>query len=115
MANDEHVAMLKKGAAARNAWRKANPFIHSDLRGADLSDARPLQELGWTSGRNIQFTYRWERGDAERMGVYAAELMDLAPDVVLAATTSALAAVRRKTRTVPKTVRRMFAFQRCPL
>ena len=69
----------------------------------------------WTSGRNIQFTYRWERGDAERMGVYAAELMDLAPDVVLAATTSALAAVRRKTRTVPKTVRRMFAFQRCPL
>jgi ABC-type uncharacterized transport system substrate-binding protein len=60
-----------------------------------------LQELGWTSGRNIQFTYRWERGDAERMRVYAVELMDLAPDVVLTATTSALAAVRRETRTVP--------------
>src|SRR5262249_21277661 len=60
-----------------------------------------LQELGWTSGRNIHFTYRWERGDAERLRVYAAELMDLAPDVVLTATTSALAAVRRETRTVP--------------
>jgi len=58
-----------------------------------------LKELGWTSGRNIQFTYRWERGDTERMRVYAAELMDLAPDVVLTATTSALAAVRRETRT----------------
>ena len=60
-----------------------------------------LQELGWTSGRNIQFTYRWERGDAERMRVYAAELMDIAPDVVLTATTSALAALRRETRTAP--------------
>src|SRR5262249_45941390 len=60
-----------------------------------------LQELGWTSGRNIQFTYRWERGDAERMRVYAAELTGLAPDGVLTATTSALAAVQRETRTVP--------------
>jgi hypothetical protein len=60
-----------------------------------------LKELGWTSGRNIQFTYRWERGKAERMRVYAAELMGLAPDVVLTATTSALAALRRETLTVP--------------
>jgi len=60
-----------------------------------------LKELGWTSGRNIQFTYRWERGDAERMRIYAAELMGLAPDVVLTATTSALAALRRETLTVP--------------
>jgi len=66
-----------------------------------------LQELGWTSGRNIQFTYRWERGDAERMRVYAAELMDLAPDVVLTATTSALAAVRRETRTGPTPSRKL--------
>jgi putative ABC transport system substrate-binding protein len=54
-----------------------------------------LQELGWTSGRNVQFTYRWERGDAERMRIYAAELIGLAPDVILTATTSALAAARR--------------------
>jgi putative tryptophan/tyrosine transport system substrate-binding protein len=60
-----------------------------------------LKELGWTSGRNVQFTYRWERGDAERMRVYAAELMGLAPDVVLTATTSALAALRRETLTAP--------------
>jgi putative ABC transport system substrate-binding protein len=60
-----------------------------------------LQELGWTSGRNVQFTYRWERGDAERMRIYAAELIGLAPDVILTATTSALAAARRETRTLP--------------
>src|SRR5262249_28965068 len=60
-----------------------------------------LQELGWTRGRNIQFTYRWERGDVERLRVYAAELIGLAPDVLLTATTSAVAALRRETRTVP--------------
>src|SRR5262249_6866627 len=60
-----------------------------------------LQELGWTNSRNVQFTYRWERGDAERMRLYAAELLSVAPDVVLTATTSALAALRRETRTVP--------------
>jgi uncharacterized protein YjbI with pentapeptide repeats len=49
MANDEHVAMLKKGVDAWNAWRDENPNIRPDLseanigganlEGADLSDA----------------------------------------------------------------------------
>jgi hypothetical protein len=41
MANDEHVAMLKKGvdASAWNEWREANPDIRPDLSGADLRDA----------------------------------------------------------------------------
>jgi uncharacterized protein YjbI with pentapeptide repeats len=36
MADEEHFALLKKGVAAWNAWRKENPDIHPDLRGADL-------------------------------------------------------------------------------
>jgi uncharacterized protein YjbI with pentapeptide repeats len=41
MANDEHVAMLKKGVDAWNAWRDENPLSRADLlranlRGADL-------------------------------------------------------------------------------
>jgi uncharacterized protein YjbI with pentapeptide repeats len=36
MANDEHVAMLKKGVDAWNAWRDKNPNIRPDLGGADL-------------------------------------------------------------------------------
>jgi uncharacterized protein YjbI with pentapeptide repeats len=39
MANDEHVALLKKGVDAWNAWRDENPTIHPDLSGADLSGA----------------------------------------------------------------------------
>jgi hypothetical protein len=39
MANDGHVAMLKKGVAAWNAWREENPDIRPDLSGADLSGA----------------------------------------------------------------------------
>jgi pentapeptide repeat protein len=39
MANDEHVALLKQGVAAWNAWRDKNPDIRPDLSGADLSKA----------------------------------------------------------------------------
>ena len=46
-----------------------------------------LQELGWTVGRNVRIDYRWGAGnDPDRMRKYAAELLALAPDVVLAAT-----------------------------
>jgi hypothetical protein len=37
MANDEHVALLRKGVAAWNAWRRENPDIHPNLAGASLS------------------------------------------------------------------------------
>src|SRR6516164_1911140 len=39
MANDEHVAMLKQGVTAWNAWRRENPNIRPDLSNADLSGA----------------------------------------------------------------------------
>jgi uncharacterized protein YjbI with pentapeptide repeats len=39
MANDEHVAILKKGVAAWNEWRRENPDIRPDLSEADLSEA----------------------------------------------------------------------------
>src|SRR5690242_3435097 len=42
-----------------------------------------LQQLGWTDGRNAQIEVRWPRGDAEARQ-YAAELVALAPDVILA-------------------------------
>jgi hypothetical protein len=39
MANDEHVALLKQGVAAWNAWRDENPDIYPNLREANLNDA----------------------------------------------------------------------------
>jgi hypothetical protein len=43
-----------------------------------------LQELGWTVGRNIRIDYRWAAGNADRTRGYAAELVALAPEVILA-------------------------------
>ena len=60
-----------------------------------------LQELGWIDGRNVRIEYRWGAGNTERYRDYAAELISLAPDVILVSSGSALAAVQKATRTVP--------------
>src|SRR6516165_9013062 len=59
-----------------------------------------LQELGWTDGRNVRLEYRWGSGDAERIRKYAAELVALAPDVILVTGTSGLVPLHRETRTL---------------
>jgi putative tryptophan/tyrosine transport system substrate-binding protein len=60
-----------------------------------------LQELRWTIGRNVRIDYRWAAGDAERGRKYAAELVALAPDVILAAGGAVVAPLLQATRTVP--------------
>jgi putative ABC transport system substrate-binding protein len=57
--------------------------------------------LGWTDGRNIQVDYRWSAGDSDNMRKYAAELVALAPDVLVASGTASVAPLLRATRTVP--------------
>jgi putative ABC transport system substrate-binding protein len=61
-----------------------------------------LNELGWSDGRNARFHIRWG-GDsgAQQYRRYATELTALAPDVILADTTKAVAALQQSTRTVP--------------
>src|SRR5262249_15708653 len=60
-----------------------------------------LGALGWTEGDNIQIDYRWAGGDAARARVYAAELVRLAPDVIIANSTLCLKAVRNETSMIP--------------
>jgi putative ABC transport system substrate-binding protein len=60
-----------------------------------------LMQLGWTEGRNVNLDVRWATGDAERIRGYAAELVALAPDVILANTSPMVAALQQATRTVP--------------
>jgi putative tryptophan/tyrosine transport system substrate-binding protein len=60
-----------------------------------------LQRLGWIIGRNIRIDTRWTRGDAEDARKYAAELVALNPDVVLATGISTVAPLLQLTRTVP--------------
>src|SRR5262249_32987367 len=56
-----------------------------------------LQQLNWTVGRNVQIDYRWATGDAKDFRKYAAELVALAPDIILAVSTMGVAALLQAT------------------
>jgi putative ABC transport system substrate-binding protein len=60
-----------------------------------------LQELGWSDGRNLQIEYRWGGGYLDRIRAFAKELVDLAPDLLVAQPTPAVAALMQHTRTIP--------------
>src|SRR5262245_50815368 len=60
-----------------------------------------LQQLGWTEGRNVRIDYRWGGANIADTDKYAAELVALAPDVILAAGSPSVAALQRVTRTLP--------------
>ena len=110
------VITLLGGAAA--AWPIAARAQQSErvrrigvlmLQGADDPDGprrvaallQGLQQLGWTDGRNMRIDVRWSTGDATRSRRYAAELVALAPDVIMAAASSAVSALQEATRTIP--------------
>jgi len=60
-----------------------------------------LQELGWTDGRNIQIETRFGGADADRIRSHAAELVALAPDVIVGNATPVTRALRQATSSIP--------------
>jgi putative ABC transport system substrate-binding protein len=62
---------------------------------------RGLQELGWVDGRNLQFDIRRTAGEPEQLRPLAEEMVQLKPDLIIAVTTSAVAALLQVTRTIP--------------
>jgi putative ABC transport system substrate-binding protein len=60
-----------------------------------------MQRLGWTLGRNLSIEYRWPSSNEQRLRSSAAELVKMAPDLIFAATTPALAALHRESRSLP--------------
>jgi putative ABC transport system substrate-binding protein len=60
-----------------------------------------LQELGWAADRNVTYETRWAGGDRERMRANIAEILRLAPDIILAQNTPMVAALRKQTTTIP--------------
>jgi putative tryptophan/tyrosine transport system substrate-binding protein len=60
-----------------------------------------LQQLGWSEGRNVRIDIRWAAGDANLIRKYVAELIALAPDVILSAGSATLGPLLQATRTVP--------------
>jgi ABC-type uncharacterized transport system substrate-binding protein len=77
--------------------------VESDPRGLEYitAFAQGLAELGWTVGRNVRIEYRWGAGDSNRFRRYAAELVALSPDVVLASGGTIVEAFQQASHTIP--------------
>jgi putative tryptophan/tyrosine transport system substrate-binding protein len=67
----------------------------------DAAFLQGLQQLGWEVGGNVRIDTRWGAGDTERFRKYAAELVALGPDVVLATANSIAGDFEQVSRTVP--------------
>ena len=87
------IAVLGGGADRGAGDPRSQPNMAAFLQG--------LQQLGWTDGQNVRIDYRGPAGDADKACKYAAELVALAPDVILAVSPASLAPLLQATRTVP--------------
>jgi putative tryptophan/tyrosine transport system substrate-binding protein len=78
-------------------------FAETDPEGQawDAAFRKRLDELGWIDGRTVKIDYRWGAGSVDRMRLFAKELVRLNPDVLVAATTPATAALQAETHTIP--------------
>jgi putative ABC transport system substrate-binding protein len=63
--------------------------------------AQGLQQAGWTVGQNLRIDYRWGAGNANTMRKYAAELVALAPEAILAHSSAAVAPLLQASQTIP--------------
>jgi ABC-type uncharacterized transport system substrate-binding protein len=79
------------------------PFTANDPEAHSRSVVfeQSLQQLGWTVGRNLQIDYRSSGGDAAAARRYAAELVALAPDVIMTVGSLTIGPALQATRTVP--------------
>jgi ABC-type uncharacterized transport system substrate-binding protein len=73
----------------------------SEGRARDEAFVHGLRQLGWNEGGNLRIDRRWTEGDAERGRQYAAELVALAPDVILSTGSAGLIPLLQVTRTIP--------------
>jgi putative ABC transport system substrate-binding protein len=60
-----------------------------------------FQELGWIKGHNLQLDYRWTAGDLDRARLFAKEIVELKPDLIVVHSTPAVKALRLLTTTIP--------------
>jgi putative ABC transport system substrate-binding protein len=84
------IGMLMAGAESDRQWQ-GNVAVFREA----------LEKTGWKVGRNLQIDYRWRMNDVEATRAATADLLRLAPDVVLANGIPALLAAQQATRAVP--------------
>jgi putative ABC transport system substrate-binding protein len=81
--------LVNLGPNDANAQANLATFLHS------------FKQLGWTDGKNVRIETRWGGGHASGISKQAADLVALAPDVILATGTTAMGPFLQATRTVP--------------
>jgi putative ABC transport system substrate-binding protein len=79
------------------AFPKNSPLAQDIL----AAFGQTLRGFGWLDGQNIELNYRFAASDPALFKTYAAQLVALSPDVIVATTTPAAAALRELTRTIP--------------
>jgi len=97
------VARAQQGERMRRIGVLQGGNDSDDPRSRPTIDAflQALEQLGWTDGKNVSIDYRWPAGDPDRARKYAAELVALAPDVILAISSASMTPLLQVTRTVP--------------
>jgi putative ABC transport system substrate-binding protein len=78
-------------------FRKNDPLTQEFL----TAFAQTLGRLGWVEGKNIRFDYYLAAGDPALLKTYAAELVGLAEDAILAQGSPVVAALQQLTRAIP--------------
>ena len=78
-------------------WAEKDPVTQASAK----AFAHALGQLGWVEDKNIRIDYRFAAGDPALYKTYAAELVALSPEVLLAGNTPAVEALRQQTRTTP--------------
>ncbi|MGA9035920.1 MAG: ABC transporter substrate binding protein, partial [Pseudolabrys sp.] len=115
MQRREFITLLGSAAAAWSfaAWAQQGggirrigvltpwPADDAEAQSRVTAFVQALQQLGWNNGQNVRIDYRLGDGKANTMRKYAAELVALAPDVILALSSGALAPLLEVSRIVP--------------
>jgi putative tryptophan/tyrosine transport system substrate-binding protein len=96
------VARAQQPARMRRIGVLMHDSMDDPVDQSDIATFRQaLRELGWTEGRNVTIDYRWAAGDPNRYRTYAAEMVALAPDVIVAGNGGTARALRQASDTVP--------------
>jgi putative ABC transport system substrate-binding protein len=101
------MATFPLAARAQRGGMRTVGVLLSGIEGDPDSKARiaafqkGMAELGWKEGDNLRVEYRWGAGKRELISQYAAELVALKPDVILANSTTVVATLKSLTTSIP--------------